>query len=346
MKKQIRRSIFLLFAAPIFFLGCQKSEITDEVKNTNPNPNSEGSESLKSTITYCGTPLNANLVDFEETIIAGTAVIGNDETKLYVSYELTGDWWIQNAVLFAGPADSAGLIHPDGSGQFAPWYWNPPYRHDFFPWDFTQTHTYEVDLSTLDNCFTVVAYIYSKNLVTGEHKYIWGKSVSKVSGYYLEYCKQNCTPPPPPPPLGGCETGYAYGESYATCFLNIPGVNSNNWGWSNGQIGAGNYTWPIYAGAGQCNIDNGILVGYLQVNYAPPSATVTYSMLDGYIMNVTHLYVGTQILPKKKNKYTTAPGQFPYKHCNLNGTSSDTFTINGLSGLIYVVAHTEVCDDI
>lgn len=35
----------------------------------------------------------------------------------------------------------------------------------------------------------------------------------------------------------------------------------------------------------------------------------------------------------KKGKYTTAPGQFPFKHENLGGVNTDTFTITGLSGI-------------
>lgn len=342
MKKQKTNFLFLLLLIPAFFIGCQKSDLLNDSKISNTE--SDGSGLLKSTIVYCGTPLIANLVDFNETFIAGTTTIGNDANKLYVNFELTGDWWIQSAVLFAGPASVAGTIYPDGSGQFAPWNWVSPYRHDFFPMENTQTHLYEIDLNVLDNCFIIVAFISAKNLSTNESKFIWGKSLLKVSGYYIEYCKQSCAPPPSP--LGGCETAYAYGNNYATCFLNIPGVKSNNWGWSNGPIGPGTYSWPIYAGAGQCNIGNGILVGTLNVNYTPPAATVTYSMLTGYVLNATHLYVGNQILPKKNGKYTTAPGQFPYKHGSLNGVPFDSFTINGLSGNIYVVAHSEACDDI
>jgi hypothetical protein len=344
MKKNFAEMLAIILMLPFIFIGCQKAELIDDSKTTNPE--NKENPGLKSTEDYCGTPLVADLVDFNQSISAGTVTIGNDATTLYVTYELVGEWWIQNAVLFVGPASEAGTIYADGSGRFAPSSWVSPYRHNYFPWDFSQFYTFEIDLTTLDDCYVIVAYANSKNLTTNENKYIWGKSQLKSSGYWLEYCTQSCAPPPPPPPLGGCETAYAFGESVATCFLNIPGVNSNNWGWSNGAIGAGSYSWPIYAGAGQCNIGNGIHVGTLQVNYTPPTATVTYTMFNGYVLNETHLYVGNQILPKKNNKFTTAPGQFPYKHESLNGVTSDTFTINGLSGNIYVVAHSEACDAI
>jgi len=61
-------------------------------------------------------------------------------------------------------------------------------------------------------------------------------------------------------------------------------------------------------------------------------------------MDATHLYVGTEHLPRKKNgDFTTAPGQYPYKHDPLNDVTTDTYTVTGLSGEIYVVAHAVVC---
>ena len=344
--------ISLLIALPFFFISCQKSELIDESKSADPVVT--GSDNLKSGIVYCGTPLSANLVDFEETIIAGIATIGNDSNKLYVSYELTDDWWIQNAILFVGPASEAGTIHPDGSGNFTPWEWVSPYRHNFFPMDLTQTHTFEIDLNTLDDCFVVVAYINSKNLTTNENKYIWGKSELKCDGYYIDYCKQDCEPPP----LGGCETAFAFGGDIANCFLGIkkdgtlnpngpPSQNFNRWGWTNGPIDTGTYDMEIWAAAGQCDHTNGTLVGTLTVDYdeLTGTATITYIMDPGYVMDETHLYVGNNILPMKKNKYTVAPGQYPYIHDGLNGVSSDTYIVDGLSGDIYVVGHAVVCDE-
>jgi hypothetical protein len=332
MKKQVKLS-YLLLAIPFLFMSCQKNELS-------VYPETEVAPGLKSTIQYCGTTLVANLVDFNQTITAGTLTVGNDDAKLYVTYDLPGEWLILNATLYAGTAaDVPGTLYPDGSGNFAQWLF--PYY--YYPWTPIPTHTFEIDLNLLENCFVVIAYAHAENSMTGERKFVFAKSTMKTDGYYLEYCKQSCTPPPPP--LGTCETAYAYSELYGNCFLSIPGLNSTNWGWSNGQIGAGNYVWPLYAKAGQCIIGNGILVGTLEVNYTPPTATVTYAVFNGYLFNETHLYVGTQILPKKNNKYTTAPGQFPYKHENLNGVTSDTYTVNGLSGNIYVVAHSVVCDE-
>jgi hypothetical protein len=147
-----------------------------------------------------------------------------------------------------------------------------------------------------------------------------------------------CTPP------GDCETAYAYGCSYchhyATCFSYY---NFSNWGWTNGPLPHGDYTFKIYAGAAQCDISKGTKVGYLTVHYHCSTAVVTYHMYYGHKMDETHLYVGNEPLPKKNGSYTVAPGQFPLKH-DLNNASTDSYVVKGLSGTIYVVAHAVVCD--
>jgi hypothetical protein len=160
------------------------------------------------------------------------------------------------------------------------------------------------------------------------------------------------------PVLGGCETAYAYSEYSATCFKDIPGLNSNKWGWTNKvpmNDCDGVFYWPLYAGAGQCDISKGTLVGNLKVEikefFNRLKVQVTYELESGYTLKTTHLYVGEDILPKKGNDYTVSPGQFPYKHEGLNGASSDIFTfdeigsfsINGCEKSLYIVAHAEVC---
>ena len=58
-----------------------------------------------------------------------------------------------------------------------------------------------------------------------------------------------------------------------------------------------------------------------------------------YTLTETHLYVGSEPLARnKQGEPTVAPGQFPYTNPELNAASS-TYTVSGLSGNIYVVAH-------
>ncbi|MDH3268233.1 MAG: DNRLRE domain-containing protein [Ignavibacteria bacterium] len=145
----------------------------------------------------------------------------------------------------------------------------------------------------------------------------------------------------PPPVVYNCETAYAYGEgnSLSTlCFLDIPNKQGNNWGWTN-QIGPGTYNWPIYAGAGQCDISKGTLVGTLDVVYASGEVTITYNIDPLYTLGDTHVWVGEgeNLLPKKSNgKWDSAPGQF-----NHNGVNP--VVVSGLTGNIWIAAHSGVC---
>lgn len=164
------------------------------------------------------------------------------------------------------------------------------------------------------------------NLYTGWYTPIWDKEKQALLIFDLE---------PTPPPQVDCETAYAYGDNLATCFLDIPGVRSNNWGWTN-FIGEGSYDWPIYAGAGLCDISKGTLVGNLSVEYFAGTVTITYELDPGFDLDETHVWVGTTPLPIKRGKYTTAPGQF-----NHNG--ENPVVVSGLSGNIYIAAHSGVC---
>ena len=132
-----------------------------------------------------------------------------------------------------------------------------------------------------------------------------------------------------------CETAYAYGGNVATCFLDLSPINANNWGWTN-YIGEGSYDWPIYAGAGQCDISKGTLVGNLSVEYVAGTVSITYELDPGFTLDEMHVWVGTTPLPIKRGKYVTAPGQF-------NNNGENPVVVNGLSGNIWIAAHAGVC---
>jgi hypothetical protein len=150
-----------------------------------------------------------------------------------------------------------------------------------------------------------------------------------------------------------CETAYAFGDTYATCFLEIdvePPIGKRDfsrWGWTNGPLMGGSYSFEIYAGAGQCDLWRGTLVGDLSVDYddVTGDVTVIYDVDSGWGLYETHLFVGCDMLPMKNGKYTVAPGHYGNIHEDLDGASSDTFMVNVdcLNG-IYVVAHAVVCE--
>ncbi len=147
----------------------------------------------------------------------------------------------------------------------------------------------------------------------------------------------------------GCETGFALcAEGSSICFLED---GFNRWGWTIGPIAPSTWSqeYAIYAGAGQCDITKGVLTGTVRLEYDINTgvANVDFTALEGFVFKETHLYIGNDPYPMKQqgNKQvpTVAPGQFPYKHGDLNNVVIDTYTVDGLSGDIYIIAHAVVC---
>jgi hypothetical protein len=141
-----------------------------------------------------------------------------------------------------------------------------------------------------------------------------------------------------------CETAFAFNEDGdATCFRED---GFRRWGWTNGGLTPGEYVFNMYAGAGQCMTEKGVLVGAVTVNYqVSGEVTVRFVITDGlYALHETHLYVGNNPYPMKKGKATVAPGQFPYKN-KLIGTVEDVYELSGFSGELYVIAHAVTCND-
>lgn len=142
--------------------------------------------------------------------------------------------------------------------------------------------------------------------------------------------------------VGG--TAYAYGGDYATCFRSIEKSDGKGyfkqWGWTNGPLSTGHYEFDIWWGAAKCDLSKGTLIGTLTVDYNGSTATIAYDLAgSGFTMDWTHVYVGSEILPRdEEGDFTVAPGQYPYIH-NLADVTSDSYAITGLSGDIYVIAH-------
>lgn len=138
------------------------------------------------------------------------------------------------------------------------------------------------------------------------------------------------------------ETAFAYNEESSECFLTL---GFSRWGWTielTNTPGAV-YNYPIYAGAGQCDLEKGTLVGNLHVEILTnDQAVVTYQMGQGYTLDETQLYVGVEKLPMNGPNSTVAPGQYPYKNGSLNGASSDSYTISIPEGNFHLIAHSVV----
>ncbi|NER15849.1 hypothetical protein [Spongiivirga citrea] len=124
-----------------------------------------------------------------------------------------------------------------------------------------------------------------------------------------------------------CETAFARSTDGSNCFIDN---GFSRWGWVLGPISEGQYSYEIYAAAGQCDINKGELVGTVDVDYNDGDVNVTYNIDNGYMVDETHTYAGYDMFPTtKKGKATVAPGKYTIEE--------------NLSGEIFVIAHAVVC---
>ncbi|MGB3562281.1 MAG: hypothetical protein WBH85_02525 [Thermoanaerobaculia bacterium] len=310
----------------------------------------------------CGTSMDVILFA-GQTIDAGTVTVENDDAYLYVTFTAENGWLLSETHLHV--ADSLAGIPTNKKGN--PKIGNFAYQRSYDPLAATLTdNIYTIPKANLslddNNSVTIAAHAVVMQIdddgVIVESETGWADGTRFVDrgswATYFQYIWQDCDN------NGGgggesTETGFAFGDEYATCFINadFDGDSAddgfNRWGWSNGLLSAGSYTFGIYAGAGKCDLSKGTYVGDLYIVYEGGTATVTFQMtgidantLVPYNLVETHLYIGSEPLPRNGDDYTVAPGQYPTIHGDLENVASDTYTVSGLSGDIYVVAHATV----
>lgn len=146
----------------------------------------------------------------------------------------------------------------------------------------------------------------------------------------------------------GCETGFAICADYlSTCFIRD---GFNRWGWTIGPMNTSKHVFGIFAGAGQCEVSKGVLAGTIDFEYNSDTgiANVNFIAEEGFVFKETHLYIGNDPYPMKIRGNgvevpTVAPGQYPYKHGNLDNAVMDSYTVDELSGDVHMIAHAVVC---
>ncbi len=284
---------------------------------------------------------------------AGSVCATVDGDFLQVTYATADGWELTETHLWAGTQWSQMPQTRTGNPKIG----NFPYNSGSLSG--ATTYTVSIDLrefglnSSMTACQAVNLFIAAHAAVrkgNGDGTYqtetAWGDGVSLVArGSWAEgfAITINCYDDTPPPPVEyAYETAFAYYAGAATCFIGSPYIETNRWGWTNGPLAAGTYTFDVYAGAGRCDLSKGTRVGTLTLVYDGSTATVAFAMLSGFVMDETHLYVGSEPLARDvKDEYTVAPGQYPVQH-DLTAATSDSYTVSGLSGSIYVVAHAVV----
>src|SRR5436190_23263015 len=142
-----------LFAVFVFlFLAITSCKKQKPIESTPPSkeppvPSSSIYEPLLNapSVSYCGSPLTSNLKIKDGTDI-GTVTVGNDAVYLYLTYSLTGDWYLGYAHCYAG---QQSLIPRNSDGN--PVYDKFPGKKDLNFCDLRQTFSFRVLLSSLSS---------------------------------------------------------------------------------------------------------------------------------------------------------------------------------------------------
>lgn len=345
----------LVLISAIGFTGCSKFEnqlpIQESQNNKAIHIGEIGSGETGVNL-IAGQNIDAGNILFEDIDTDGNG----EKDALQVTYMTENGWGLYDIHFWIGSSLSTLPTNKAGNPQIG-----------LFPYKYSglggvSSYTFVIPFSSIGyNCdvadnYYVAAHAVVKKLVNGswQSETGWGDGMRLVhKGSWAMYFKLYITCDEEPPLVQtSTETAFAYGESYGNCFLNYSEFisNPNRWGWTNGALNEGSYTFPIYAGAGQCDISKGTLVGQLSVSYSGGSAVVTYQMNGSnsqtgmpYVLDEIHLYVGSEVFPRnKQGDFTIAPGQFPYTASSLSNALSYSYTVTNLSGPVYVIAHAVV----
>ncbi len=123
----------------------------------------------------------------------GNLEVTNDEDNLYVTYSLTGNWYLNETQLYVGYLEDM----PTNNGG------NP--QVGLFPFKTTHSegvnsYTYTIPLSTMvDDCYIIAAHASVSQVVNGqeissETAWSYGNNFpySNQWGWYSNYCTQSC----------------------------------------------------------------------------------------------------------------------------------------------------------
>jgi hypothetical protein len=100
----------------------------------------------------------------------------------------------------------------------------------------------------------------------------------------------------------------------------------NNWGWSNEVKRDYAGKWPLYAGAGRCDISKGTFVGYFEITHESGEFSYAFEMESGFFHEDEAVYADVDRFPRLRNgRNTTAPGQY--------------YVADSLEDVIHVIAH-------
>jgi len=347
----------------ILFTACQKEIPKIGAADTEFDPPvvfvGSANSGTSSQIIYAGQTINAGIVSYSDIDTNGDQV----DDALKVEFQATGGWQFSEINFFIGNSLSELPVNKSGNpmpGQFPYKSYNIVGQTSFvFTIPFS-TLGYACPSTNMRNFYVAAHASMRKPLSGGSYQFEsgWGDGLRLVArGNWAMYNQIfiTCDIINTPPVSATTETAFSFDGDQSGCFqgYSLFIENPMRWGWTNGPYAQGTYTFGLYAGAGQCDLSKGIYVGDVRVVYTGSVATVSY-LLSGtnpatglpYSLRELHLYVGNEEFPKisvgaQAGEYTIAPGKFPYKATNLTGQNY-SFTVNNLSGSIYIIAHAVV----
>jgi hypothetical protein len=128
-----------------------------------------------------------------QNILIGTLDVTNDEQYLYVTYHLTGNWYLSQTHLYVGP-----LSGMPKNSQNVPLPGQFPYVTTHNP--LVQTFTYTIPLSGLSPCYVIAAHADVKRIGAGgvvlqtETGWSFGTRFPGTPrwGWVSNYCTQEC----------------------------------------------------------------------------------------------------------------------------------------------------------
>lgn len=358
-------SLFLLIVVFLIESSCSK-----QIEKFNPHALLKDDLSNKVVVGSSTSGTSTQIIYAGQTIKVGTVTYDdidadgdNLDDVLQVTLQTIDGWEFTDISFFVGATLSALPTNKSGNpipGQF-------PFKTGSITG--ATSYTFKIPFSSLDfSCpsssnsnYYVAVHASLKKLIsigTYQTETGWGDGLRLVSrGNWAMYNQIfiSCDLKNEPPVAATTETAFAFDGDQTGCFQNYALFldNPQRWGWTNGPISQGVYTFKILAGAGLCDVNKGVYVGDLHLDYSGSTVKVSYNLKGvdpetniPYELREVHLYVGNEEFPKILNgaqagEYTIAPGKFPYKASNLTGQTY-SFTINNFSGSLFMIAHAVV----
>ena len=324
--KKITLLGYLSMALLLFVTSCNQQD-SDIILKSKENNTTNLSKSQIHDIS-CGETTVVDLIAGQH-INVGTVTVSNDETYLYVTYETSGDWYLTETHLYVGAESDIPYTKP-GNPKFGHFPYSDPHGT-------TQSYTYKVDLSTLDDTFAVIAHgvvdkiVNGDTIISGETAFGCGDKEfpGRRWGCYFDYTKQECVEEE-------CIDAYAFkpNSDLTFCFLDD---GFTQWGWTNRFthrflfrykiLNGVNFQFPLIAEAETCDISSGVQVGYIEAEATFVTtdgvdelfATYKYVITDpNYIISEANLYIGSDKYPDDSDgNDTVATEEYTYSQDGL-----------------------------